>query len=153
MLLYDENLSYRQQETTFDNPTYGVTFTPTQYSSHGPESPPDDTTDTSAPFTTNTSATPPTYATVNKKTSKKQRVTHSVGNENAEGEYSVLEVGGGEGGRGGGDVVYQVLEDPGVASYEVPIQERASSVATHTASNSATNTAALDEEYSTLKYN
>ena len=165
------HLTYRQ-DTRFDNITYGITsFTPTQYSSHGPEdnwSPPASTTDpattpldnsgkppvlivdTSAALTPNDSATPPIYATVNKKISKKQREqTHSVSNENAlQGEYSVLEDRGGEGG-GGGDVVYQVLEGPGVATYEA-----LDVVAAHQATNNpATNTATQDEEYSTLKYN
>ena len=74
--------------------------------------------------------------------------THSVGDENAlQGEFSVLEDKGGEG-EGGGDVVYQVLEGPGVVTYE-PLDVIAAHQATN---NPATNTATQDEEYSTLKY-
>ena len=145
----DDNISHtcRQQETAFDNPTYDATsFTPTQYSSHGPEAPPADTS-----ATVETSAT---NATVNKKTSKKQ--TRSVGNENplpvTGGEYNVLEDKGGEGG-GGDDVVYQMLEGPGVATYEIPVPEKASSPANQAANNQTTNSVTQDEEYSTLKYN
>ena len=132
---------------TFDNPTYDATsFTPTQYSSRGPEdirSPPTTTSASHpAPSTTTTvetSATPPTYASVIKKTSNKRREqTHNIGSENGiGGEYSVLEDKGGE---GGGDVVYQVLEGPGVATYEGPALVKASPTATQAAKNQATNT-------------
>ena len=82
-----QNLSFlhRQQDTKFDNPTYDVTSsTP---SSHGPEdnwSSPTLTVDTSAthPAAVNPPGTSPIYATVVKKTSKKQsQQTHNVGNE------------------------------------------------------------------------
>ena len=146
--------SFRQQDTTFDNPTYDATpFTPTQYSSHGPDdirSPPTTTSAshpaTSTTATAETSVTPPTYATVNKKTSKKRREqTHNIGSENGIGrEYGVLEDTGE--GKEGGDVVYQVLEGSGVATYEAPVPVKVSPAA-----NQATNT--QDEEYSTLKYN
>ena len=134
----DEFSLYRQQDTTFDNPTYDITaFTPTQYSSHGPEAPPDDTS-----ATVDTSATSPTYATVKKKTSKKQRkIMQSAGNVMPMTEWNM----GGEG-EVGGDVEYQVL---GVATYEVPVPAE-TSVQPPAA---ATNTATQDDKYSTLKYN
>ena len=49
----------------------------------------------------------------------------------------------GEGG-GGGELVYQVVESPGVATYEAPVP-------TATSPSSATNTVTQDEEYSTQK--
>ena len=96
------------------------------------------------------SATPPTYATVNKNTSKKQREqSQNIGSENGiAGEYSVLEDKGGEGG-GGSDVVYQVLEGPGVPTYEALVLWKVP--AANQAANNMIN--AQDEEYSTLKYN
>ena len=67
-------------------------------------------------------------------------------------EYSVSEDRGGEGGIGG-DVAYQVLEGPGVFTYEAPVQAKTSSAAHQAANNQTTNTVTQDEAYSTLKYN
>ena len=104
--------------------------------------------------TDETSATHPTCNTVTK-TSKKQREQTwkiDVGNENATvGEYSVLKNTGREGG-GGDDVVYQVLEGPGVFTYEAPVPAMASPAANQPGNTPATNAVTQDEEYSTLKY-
>ena len=97
----------RQQDTMHKNPAYGT--------SHGPG-------DTRS-LPTNTSATPPTYATINEKTSKKQ--SNAVGYENVSPVTGgVLEDRGGER-QGSGDVDYQVLEGPGVAEYEIPVPMKA----------------------------
>ena len=82
------------------NPAYGT-------NTSGPE-------DARSPavLTTDPSVTPPIYATINEKTSRRQK--DGVGNENTlPVTGGVLEDKGGEGG-GGSDVVYQVVDDPGV---------------------------------------
>ena len=79
-----------------ENPAYG-TLSPT---SHAPE-------DTGPPAA-NTSATPPIYATISEKSSKKQ--------SDAVGHGNILPEGGGGGG-GVGDVEYQVVDDHSVIAY------------------------------------
>ena len=117
---------------TFENPT----STPTHCGSHDPEA---SQTDTSDALSIDTLTTPPIYATVHKKTSKKRsekKQSMSV--------LLMVERGEGGGGGGGGELVYQVVESPGVATYEVPVP-------TATSPSSATNTVTQDEEYSTQK--
>ena len=97
----------RQQDTMYKNPAYGT-----------PRGPGD-----TRSLPTNTSATPPTYATINEKTSQKQ--SDAVGYENVSPVTAgVLGDKGGEGGEGS-DVDYQVLEAPAVAEYEVPVPMKA----------------------------
>ena len=81
-------INCRQQDTIERNPAYG-TISPTSQDTEPPPA-----------IIANTSATPPIYATISEKTSKKQN--DGVSNENID----VLEDKEGEG--GGGEVEYQV---------------------------------------------